>query len=511
MEGGHPDPCTGSYICPDCGQLVTVQRWGNSSVEAWGRSNKQVGFLAVSPGGWPSDHPGMAYVNAARDELFALSVTCTACFGCGVADDRSGDWRPCPYCEGVGRIPSEPLELLQEAHHRWFHAWPHHYRHSLLYGIAESGEVGVPPRYHGPALAYLGDPNQQIVFGPVPYTRIDGWDGEQAWSFLPEPVARAHAAALKVVYAARTWGELRLGLEPDGWMLRHIEEIVSWRLHEGEVSPTDADPVTGEDLFPEGQPAPQEAAGDWFPRKGGEPFHGVPLIEIGLQEAYRDRDVPAIVAHLERHGYRVVRDDLLIAAAHMPDAIADARDVAPDVGPFAEWPAWTVFHAPHASRDIPLSEHGSILLDEDDLRSELERLTDHHIDWLLIPPGRSQAVVIGEVSRLVVDVERFLDDEHEPMARVGMGAIYTRTSDGRPLRATPSPEERAALLTSYYHPHHRRLTTAVQAALDAHDRALILDLHSFPEVPLPCLLVPVPKGLSSCLCMGLGHWARGGG
>ena len=440
----------------------------------------------------------MAYVNAARDELFALSVSCEACFGYGVADDWSGGWRVCPYCEGIGRIPSAPLEVLREAHHRWFHAWPHHNRHSLLYGIAESGEVGVPPRYEGPTLAYLRDPSKQVVFGPVPYTCVNGWDAEQTWSFLPEPVARAHAKALQVVYGASTWGELRHALEPDAWMLQHIDEQRSL-LDESQAPPTDHAPFAGVDVFPEGQPAPQEAAGDWFPRTGGEPFHGIPLIEIGLQEAYRESDVPAIVAHLERHGYRVVRDDLLVAAAHMPERVTDARQAAPDVGPHPEWPAWLVFHAPHASERIPPAIRSGILIDDDDLRSELERLTDHHIDWLLIPPGRAQAVVVGEVSRLVVDVERFLDDEYEPMARVGMGAIYTRTSDDRPLRATPLPEVRAALLASYYHPHHRRLTTAVQAALDTHDRALILDLHSFPEVPLPCDLDQAPERPDICI------------
>jgi N-formylglutamate deformylase len=46
------------------------------------------------------------------------------------------------------------------------------------------------------------------------------------------------------------------------------------------------------------------------------------------------------------------------------------------------------------------------------------------------------------VSRLVVDPERFTDDAREPMARKGMGVIYTRTASGEPLRRPPSDDER---------------------------------------------------------------------
>lgn len=52
------------------------------------------------------------------------------------------------------------------------------------------------------------------------------------------------------------------------------------------------------------------------------------------------------------------------------------------------------------------------------------------------------------VSRLVVDPERFTDDAQEPMAAVGQGAVYTRTSDGSALRELLDGE-RDALLGTY--------------------------------------------------------------
>jgi N-formylglutamate deformylase len=211
---------------------------------------------------------------------------------------------------------------------------------------------------------------------------------------------------------------------------------------------------------------------------------------------------------LERHGFSVIRDEYLVSAAHLSDRVTDPRHVAPDLGPHPEWPAWVVFHAPHTSTRIPPEDRDGILLDDDALGQELVKLTDHHADLLLIPEGLIRAAVTPNVSRLVVDVERFLDDDREPMAHVGMGAIYTRTSDGRPLRAAPTPEQRRRLLDAYYHPHHARLSAAVQAALDAHGHALILDLHTFPDVPLPCDVDQTPGRPDICIGTDAFHTPR---
>jgi N-formylglutamate amidohydrolase len=89
------------------------------------------------------------------------------------------------------------------------------------------------------------------------------------------------------------------------------------------------------------------------------------------------------------------------------------------------------------------------------------------------------------VSRLVVDPERFTDDEREPMARKGMGVVYERTAAGGPLRRHPSADERQHLLARFYEPHHAALATAVEDALAAHGTCLLIDGHSFPTLALP--------------------------
>ena len=110
-------------------------------------------------------------------------------------------------------------------------------------------------------------------------------------------------------------------------------------------------------------------------------------------------------------------------------------------------------------------------------------MTDWFTDELFELPGAIR--IVFPISRLVLDPERFLDDEKEPMARRGMGVIYSRTSSGRPIRREPTLTQRKNLIERFYTPHHRTLTEAVDRALTSHGHALLLDCHSFPSAPLP--------------------------
>jgi N-formylglutamate deformylase len=146
-------------------------------------------------------------------------------------------------------------------------------------------------------------------------------------------------------------------------------------------------------------------------------------------------------------------------------------------------PPRMVLHLPHASLHVPSDV--PFLLDHVELEGELLRMTDRYTDELFAFPADVATTVAFPVSRLVVDPERFIDDAQEPMSRKGMGAVYTWTADGRPLRAEPSTSERQQLMARYYEPHHAALTKAVDAALAAHGTCLIVDGHSFPSRPLP--------------------------
>jgi N-formylglutamate deformylase len=149
------------------------------------------------------------------------------------------------------------------------------------------------------------------------------------------------------------------------------------------------------------------------------------------------------------------------------------------------YPPGVVLHIPHDSALIPPEVRKQFLLDDHGLQRELVRMTDHRTLDLFVGAEPDVSVVRAPVSRLVVDVERFVKDEQEPMAAVGMGVIYARDSGGDHMRRPLDTAEREELLVKHYYPHHKRLLDAANASLRAQGWCLILDGHSFPSVPLP--------------------------
>jgi N-formylglutamate deformylase len=150
-----------------------------------------------------------------------------------------------------------------------------------------------------------------------------------------------------------------------------------------------------------------------------------------------------------------------------------------------EMPPWVVFHIPHDSTVIPSEVKDQFVLNEKELSRELIKMTDHHTYDLINGNFPKSQMVRFPVSRLVVDVERFESDSDEYMAARGMGVIYKSTHELKPLRRPLLPEEREYLLSKWYRPHHALLTSAVDKALNEFQWALVIDVHSFPTLPLP--------------------------
>ena len=137
-----------------------------------------------------------------------------------------------------------------------------------------------------------------------------------------------------------------------------------------------------------------------------------------------------------------------------------------------------LFHIPHSSKRIPKHCNSQFVLSKSALKNELILMSDYKTKALYSFDKR-QKRLIAKVSRLVLNTERFVDDETEIMSKVGMGVIYTKTSNGSPLRRKISQKERNKLLKSYYHSHHKKFSQSVTRILDNYGKCLIIDCHSF--------------------------------
>ncbi|MEU0050999.1 N-formylglutamate amidohydrolase [Streptomyces sp. NPDC006309] len=145
-----------------------------------------------------------------------------------------------------------------------------------------------------------------------------------------------------------------------------------------------------------------------------------------------------------------------------------------------------LLHVPHSARAVPDDVRGGIVLDDAELERELDHITDAHTAEIAERAAALAGVrpwrFVNRLSRLVVDPERF-PDEREEMLAAGMGAVYTRTTHRGELR--PADTDPEPLLARYFRPYAEAMTEAVAGRLAATGRAVIIDVHSYPAVPLP--------------------------
>lgn len=158
-----------------------------------------------------------------------------------------------------------------------------------------------------------------------------------------------------------------------------------------------------------------------------------------------------------------------------------------------------VAHVPHSSVFIPGEVRDQILLDDAALAREIVKLTDWHTEdlfsWML---ELGAEMFVNGMSRLVCDPERLTADDEEPMAGVGQGVVYTKTTDGEPL-SRDAPDMREMRINKYYKPYHDALTQLVASTIEVFGECRILDCHSFSTTPLPSELNQAPERPDICI------------
>lgn len=140
-----------------------------------------------------------------------------------------------------------------------------------------------------------------------------------------------------------------------------------------------------------------------------------------------------------------------------------------------------ICNIPHGSTKIPLEFLEDYVLSPLDLKQEVLNMADLFTEELYEELRFVSSYIQSNISRVVVDIERFPDEKDESMSLVGMSAFYTRTSKGQELRNLSI--EKKELLKKIYDEYHENFTSLVGGTLSSHGRAIIVDCHSFPSIP----------------------------
>ena len=133
-----------------------------------------------------------------------------------------------------------------------------------------------------------------------------------------------------------------------------------------------------------------------------------------------------------------------------------------------------ILHIPHSSIKIPENVEFLIPIENDNYM-----LTDLYTDDLF---DFNDQKIVFEYSRIFCDVERFI--ENDSMEKYGMGFVYEKNSYGTQIRFADDNYKKW-VTENFYNPHHQKLKEAVETELFRDNESMILDCHSFPDIPFP--------------------------
>ena len=156
-----------------------------------------------------------------------------------------------------------------------------------------------------------------------------------------------------------------------------------------------------------------------------------------------------------------------------------------------------VCNVPYSGLIIPDNFKDEYKLGREELEDEVLYMADNYTDQLFSKLLFVSSFIKSNLSRLVVDIERFQDEEQEPMSKVGMSAFYTKTSNGDVLRDISN--ENRQLLQGIYQLYHSNFEKLVEQALEKYSYAIIVDCHSFASKPR---LYELDKEFRPDICIG---------
>lgn len=136
-----------------------------------------------------------------------------------------------------------------------------------------------------------------------------------------------------------------------------------------------------------------------------------------------------------------------------------------------------ICNIPHSGTNIPDWALRDFIIPLGKIRKIAEFMVDKEVDRLFsFVPEENK--LTAEISRIVVDTERYRNDSDEPMESLGMGLFYTCDHKGNPIRKRGSTYEECL---NIYDKYHRKLEGKTACCLEKTGRCTILDCHSFHD------------------------------
>lgn len=135
-----------------------------------------------------------------------------------------------------------------------------------------------------------------------------------------------------------------------------------------------------------------------------------------------------------------------------------------------------ILHIPHSSTYLPSFYN----YEENVVNDEINKLTDWATDEIFNVEDVDK--IVCDFSRVYCDVERFHDDNLEIMSEIGRGFYYTKTDNGITLRSE-NLDDKKFVYENYYLPHHTLLNNLVSNKLEKYNNVIIIDCHSFSDIP----------------------------
>ena len=135
-----------------------------------------------------------------------------------------------------------------------------------------------------------------------------------------------------------------------------------------------------------------------------------------------------------------------------------------------------IIHIPHASLKVPKGFKDNLLVDENYFKNENIFISDYKVDSFV--PKNYPHIIKFNYSRMFCDVEKYLDNSKEEMSKYGMGALYTKDSNGIEF---VKRDNKDYIISNYYKKHHESLDNKVKELLNLFKYPIIIDLHSFSD------------------------------